>query len=435
MKRWITILLFLLFLAGCAPVENAEDVPSVDVYYLAPSEGYDSGSAVGRVTYTAAHREDLLHEALVRLAEEPEEKTKMHSAFPQELHINTYSLEGREITVDLTASYLNLPPVRKTLVRCCLVMTLCSLEEVDRVTISVEGKTVEPELTQDILLWESASESDYQAELELWFPAADGSCLLSERRQLTIAQDKPLAEYAAEELIRGPQRSDAAAAVPEGTSLLSLHISGGICTVDLSEAFYRGRPSSPREERLMIYSLVNTMTSLPGVDMVQITVEGRRLEENTYIFLSQPLPQAEEFTYPVLMKWGWFVVDLYLEAANGKLVAVPVPTDDHEYPDTLSMTGRAIELLLSLDWTWGYRSPIPEGTRLLGVEAQERVCTIQVSREFLAGSSDQRTLAAEALAATAIGVGNYLGIQIKVENELYADGTLFYREGEWFVDG
>ena len=74
MKRWISILLFLLFLAGCAPVENAEDVPSVDVYYLAPSEGYDSGSAVGRVTYTAAHREDLLHEALVRLAEEPEEK-------------------------------------------------------------------------------------------------------------------------------------------------------------------------------------------------------------------------------------------------------------------------------------------------------------------------------------------------------------------------
>ena len=129
------------------------------------------------------------------------------------------------------------------------------------------------------------------------------------------------------------------------------------------------------------------------------------------------------------------MVDLYLEAANGKLVAVPVPTDDHEYPDTLSMTGRAIELLLSLDWTWGYRSPIPEGTRLLGVEAQERVCTIQVSREFLAGSSDQRTLAAEALAATAIGVGNYLGIQIQVENELYADGTLCYREGEWFVDG
>ena len=435
MRRWIAFFLFLLFLAGCSSVENREDEPSVDVYYLAPSDGIDSGSAIGKVAYTAAHREDLLHEALIRLTEDPEEKTKMHSAFPAELHINTYSLENREITVDLTASYLNLTPVQKTLVRCCLVMTLCSLEEVDQVTITVEGKLVEPGLTQDILLWESASESDYQAELELWFPSADGSCLLSERRQLTIAQDKPLAEYAAEELLRGPQRSDAVPAAPEGTSLLSVRITGGICIVDLSEEYYQGRPTSPREERLMIYALVNTMTSLPGVDLVQITVEGRRLEEYTYIRLTEPLPQAEEFTYPVLMKWGWFVVDLYLEAANGKLVAVPVPTDDHEYPDTLTMTGRAIELLFSLDRTWGYRSPIPEGTRLLGVEAQERICTIQVSREFLVGNTRQRTLAAEALAATAIGVGNYQGVRIRVENELYADGTLFRREGEWFVDG
>ena len=435
MKRWISFLLFLLLLTGCASVETREDEPSVDVYYLAPTSGFDSGSAVGRVTYTAAHRGDLLHEALVRLTEDPEEKTKMRSAFPPEVHINTYSLEDREITVDLTASYLDLTPVKKTLVRCCLVMTLCSLEEVDRVTISVEGKTVEPGLTQDILLWESTALSDYQTELVLWFPAADGSCLLSERRQLTIAQDKPLAEYAAEELLRGPQRSDAAAAAPEGTQLLGVYVSGGICTVDLSEEYYRGRPTSPRAERLIVYALVNTMTSLPGVDLVQITVEGRRLDAYSYIRLSSPLPQAEEFTYPMLVNWGWFVVDLYLEAANGKLIAVPIPMDDHEYPDTLTMTGRAVELLLSLDRTWGYSSPIPEGTRLLGVEAQERICTIQVSREFLAGSARQRTLAAEALAATAIGVGGYQGIMIKVDEELYADGTLFRREGEWFVDG
>ncbi len=435
MKRLISFLLFLLFLTGCASVDNQMDEPSVDVYYLTLAEGSESGSAVGKVTYTAAHRGDLLHEALVRLTEDPEEKLKMHSAFPQDLHINTYTLEDRVITVDLTASYLNMSPVQKTLVRCCLVMTLCSLEEVDRVNISVEGKTVEPGLTLDILLWESASESDYQAELELWFPSADGSCLLSERRQLTIAQDKPLAEYAVEELIRGPQRSDAAAAVPEGTELLGVHISGGICTVDLSDAYYQKRPSSPREERLMVYALVNTMTSLPGVDLVQITVEGSRLEEYTYIMLSEPLSEAEEFTYPVLMKWSWFVVDLYLETANGKLVAVPVPTDDHEYPDTLSMTGRAIDMLLSRDRTWGYRSPVPEGTRLLGVEVQDRICTIQVSMEFLAGDARQRTLAAEALAATAIDVGNYQGVRIKVENELYENGTLFHREGEWFVDG
>ena len=439
MKRCLSLLLSLvllsLLLAGCSPADNDKNEPSVDVYYLTAEGGLDSGSAVGRVTYTAAHRGDLLHEALVRLAEDPDEKTKMQSAFPPDLHINTYSLDGREITIDLSETYQTLTPVQKTLVRCCLVMTLCSMEEVDRVTITVEGKTVETGLTLEILLWESAAQSEYQTELELWFPARDGSCLLSERRQLTIAQDKPLAEYAAEELLRGPQRSDAAPAAPEGTVLLSVHISGDTCTVDLSEAYYSGRPVSPRDERLMIYALVNTMTSLPGVDLVQITVEGRRLAEYVYIRLSEPLPRAEEFTYPNLLKWNWFTVDLYLEAANGKLVAVPVPTDDHEYPDTLTMTGRAVELLLSLDRTWGYRSPVPEGTRLMSIELQERICVLQLSREFLSGDSRQRTLAAEALAATAIGVGNYQGVQIMVENELYGDGKIYRREGEWFVDG
>ncbi len=428
--------MILLFLSGCTAVKDQEDKPSVDVYFLAPADGFEGGSAVSRLTYPAEHREDLLLEALVRLTEDPDEKTKMHSAFPPDLHINTYSLENREITVDLTASYHDLKPIDKTLVRCCLVMTLCSLEEVDRVTVSVEGKVEESGLTQDILLWESTSLSNYQTELELWFPSADGSCLLSERRQLTIAQDKPLAEYAAEELLRGPQRKDAGPAVPEGTVLLGVHISDGICNVDLSEEYYQGRPSSPGAERLMVYALVNTMTALPGVGFAQITVEGRRLDAYTYIRLSGPLPRAEEFTDSVLMEWGWFVVNLYLEAANGKLVAVPVPTDDREYPDALSMTGRAIELLLSSrEQCWGYRNPVPEGTRLLNVEAQDRICTIQLSRDFLAGNARQRTLAAEALAATAIDVGNYQGIRIMVEDELYADGRQFRREGDWFVDG
>ncbi len=434
MKRLMVLLLLLLILlSGCA-AESDSDVPSVDVYYLAPEDGFTGGSALSKVTYTAAHPEDLLHEALVRIMEDPGERTKMRSAFPSELHINTYSLEDREILVDLTQAYLTLSPVRKTLVRCCLVLTLCSLSEVDSVSISVEGKPVENGLNQDILLLESTSENEYQTELELWFPARDGSCLVSERRQLTIAQNRPLAEYAMEELLRGPQRSDADSAAPEGTEVLSIDVSKGVCTVDLSEAFYAKWPTSPTEERLTIYALVNTLTRLPGINAVQITAAGSQLEGYTHIRLSQPLTWAEEFTYPCLAKWDWYMVKLYLEGRDGKLVAVPIPTDDQEYPNTLTMTGRAVELLLSLDDCWGYGQPVPQGTRLLGIEAEERICTLDLSREFLNGGRQQRELAAKALAATAIDVGNYQGVRIRVEGEFYENGALFRKEGDWFAD-
>ncbi len=435
MKRAIALLLLLLLLAGCTAGENGGSAPSVDVYYLAPEGDLSGGSAVSKVSYSAAHSGDLLHEALVRLTEAPEGKTRMRSAFPPGLRISTYTLEGRSISVDLTSTYLELSPVEKTLVRCCLVLTLCSLDEVDAVNITVEGETAETGLTPDILLLESTSESEYQTELELWFPAKDGTCLLAERRQLTIAQNKPLAEYAVEELLRGPQRSDAAAAAPAGTVLRGITVSGGRCTVDFSEDYYRNRPTDPGKERLMLYALVNTLTELPGIESVRLSAEGELLDAYTYIRLDQPLTRAEEFTYPSLVNWDWYVVNLYLETADGRLTAVPVPSDNQDYPNILTMTTHALEQLLSLDRSWGYTNPIPRGTMLLGIEAVDRVCILDLSRGFLGGDPRKRELAAEALAATAIDVGNYAAVRIRLEGKDYADGRLYRKEGDWFVDG
>jgi germination protein M len=435
MKKLLSLLLLLLMLVGCTAGENGGNAPSVDVYYLTPEGDLSGGSAISKLSFTAAHSGDLLHEALVRLAEDPGERSRMRSAFPPELHINTYSLEDRSISVDLTSAYLALRPVQRTLVRCCLVLTLCSLDEVDVVNITVEGQPTESGLTPDILLLESTSESEYQTELELWFPAKDGACLLSERRQLTIAQNKPLAEYAVEELLRGPQRSDASAAAPAGTELRGISVSNGCCTVDLSQEYYQNRPKDPGIERLMLYALVNTLTELPGIDSVRLSTEGRLLDAYTYIRLDQPLTRAEEFTYPYLVKWDWYAVNLYLVTADGRLATVPVPVDNQEYYDALTMTGRAVELLLTLDRSWGYGLPVPQNTMLLGVEAEDRICTLNLSREFLSGDPRKRDLAAEALAATAIDAGNYLAVRIQLEGSDYADRRLFRKEGDWFVDG
>ena len=148
-----------------------------------------------------------------------------------------------------------------------------------------------------------------------------------------------------------------------------------------------------------------------------------------------PLTRAEEFTYPYLVKWDWYAVNLYLVTADGRLTAVPVPVDNQEYYDALTMTGRAVELLLTLGRGWGYELPVPQNTMLLGVEAEDRICTLNLSREFLSGDPRKRDLAAEALAATAIDAGNYLAVRIQLEGSDYADGRLFRKEGDWFVDG
>ena len=185
----------------------------------------------------------------------------------------------------------------------------------------------------------------------------------------------------------------------------------------------------------MLYALVNTLTELPGIESVRLSAEGELLDAYTYIRLDQPLTRAEEFTYPSLVNWDWYVVNLYLETADGRLTAVPVPSDNQDYPNILTMTTHALEQLLSLDRSWGYTNPIPRGTMLLGIEAVDRVCILDLSRGFLGGDPRKRELAAEALAATAIDVGNYAAVRIRLEGKDYADGRLYRKEGDWFVDG
>ena len=185
----------------------------------------------------------------------------------------------------------------------------------------------------------------------------------------------------------------------------------------------------------MLYSLVDTLTELNGIDSVRFMSEGELLEEYSYIRLDKPLVRAVEFTYPNMAEWDWYVVWLYLETADGRLTAVPVPSDNQEYPNAVNMTGRAVELLLSLDAYWGYAPAVPRGTQLLGVEEEDRICTLTVSRQFLSADPQRRDLAAEALAATAIDAGGFQGVRIRVENTLFENGKVFRKEGDRIVEG
>lgn len=64
----------------------------------------------------------------------------------------------------------------------------------------------------------------------------------------------------------------------ENTRILSVNTEGGLCSVDLSEAFYGAEPTESVEGMLLIYSIVNSLCRVPGVDSVAISVEGYSVE-------------------------------------------------------------------------------------------------------------------------------------------------------------
>ena len=109
----------------------------------------------------------------------------------------------------------------------------------------------------------------------------------------------PPAEAALEELIRGEVPRGCDRPLPRATKLLDVSLSHGIATADFSKQLESGFPGGSDTEGVIIYSIVNTLTSLPGIDEVRILIEGQRVNEiGGHYILGEPLPFDSEMVVP-----------------------------------------------------------------------------------------------------------------------------------------
>jgi spore germination protein GerM len=128
---------------------------------------------------------------------------------------------------------------------------------------------------------------------------ADGPFLFPVSRRMP--SDDNLARAALQALIEGPSRaSGLTPVIPPGVEIRSFALVEGVAQVDLSEALLTGQADA----RLAELAMIDTLTALPGVEAVSLSVEGRSIAERA---VRRPL-----FYYP---------------SANG-LTAVPARATD-----------------------------------------------------------------------------------------------------------
>lgn len=110
------------------------------------------------------------------------------------------------------------------------------------------------------------------ATVTLYF--ADGPFLFPVSRQVPATDELP--RTALEALLAGPgPASGLTGALPPGVDLLSFRMTDGVARVDLSHAFLEG----PADTRMAVTAVISTMTRLPGVTSVALSVEGEALGE------------------------------------------------------------------------------------------------------------------------------------------------------------
>ncbi len=100
-------------------------------------------------------------------------------------------------------------------------------------------------------------------------------------RMVAITRELPpglgVARASVEELLRGEVPRGCDRPLPPGTELLGITVADGLATVDFSEQLRTGFRGGSDNEQVTVYSIVNTLTSLPTIDRVQILVGGGKI--------------------------------------------------------------------------------------------------------------------------------------------------------------
>ena len=111
----------------------------------------------------------------------------------------------------------------------------------------------------------------------VYFGDGEAMYLIPEQR-IVEAQDMTEAEMVIGELIRGPQHGDHVKTVPPNTRLRRLWVDGGVAYVDFSREFQTEHWGGSAGDTFTLFSIVNSLTELPGIEAVQFLVEGEMEE-------------------------------------------------------------------------------------------------------------------------------------------------------------
>jgi spore germination protein GerM len=100
--------------------------------------------------------------------------------------------------------------------------------------------------------------------------------------------------YAAVQAVAGPPNEIKAIRFPPGTRVLGVAVDGSTATVDLSKDVEQQAGGSFAENG-EFKALAYTMTGIRGIDALQVTVEGARLETlpGGHLELDQPLRRSD----------------------------------------------------------------------------------------------------------------------------------------------
>ena len=196
------------------------------------------------------------------------------------------ALSNGLLTISLSEEYRSLEPTHEILVRAAIVNTLCQVNGVTEVQfliseeplMNADGTPVGP-MTDKMFIFNSGNEIEgyERVRLHLYFANEAGDRLIDTYRSIVYNSNISMERLVTEQVLRGPISANVYPTLNAETKIISVTTRDGVCYVNLDNRFL-SNPSRVTPQ-VAIYSLVNSLTELPTVSKVQISVDGSTTRE------------------------------------------------------------------------------------------------------------------------------------------------------------
>jgi len=275
---FLTVLVFCFGLTGCKS-EEISGTPIVMSFI-----NYDGSKMTEKTVYLAGETvEEQLDEVLLLLST-PSQKLEYQVPLSQEITLKDYKLTNNSLSLNLSAGYKQLNAQQEILTRAALVKSLTAIKGIEKVNIFVEdvplhdslGKRVGT-MTADMFIDNAGEEiSTYdKITVRLYFANEAGDGLIAVDRSKAYNTNISLDKFVVDELIKGPESTTEGVqpTINPDTKLISTFVKDNICYVNLDSTFLK--QVNEVQAEVAIYSIVNSLCELSGIDRVQIFVDGK----------------------------------------------------------------------------------------------------------------------------------------------------------------
>lgn len=382
--------LLLALLAGCAAQETAGDaVQPVNFYYprVTPAYGQADGCLAAEVYDWGAQEMDYL--ALLNRYLQGPVSEELRQPLPEGTAFLDVTVQAQCANVTANAAFATLSGSALSEAVCCLAKTLLELPGIQSVRLSAQNALLDGQsslfLTDDSIILSDDGASTFELPMVLYFASDDGRYLCEQTLTVPTDLTGALPSYLIEQLIENPA-GEGRRTLPADLRVLDTTIENGICTVDLSQQFLDDMPQTALEERLRVFSIVNTLTGIDNVDAVRILVSGAPVERYLYLDLQQDLvrePSIIAAAHPSLSTFD-ATLCLPIEGQSG-LFACPIQLESRANEDPCRIV---LDALLAYSGGNGYYNPLPAGLIIRAFSRENGVCYIDFSADPLGDCQD-----------------------------------------------